>query len=345
MKRKHYARGAVSAAALGVAAGAGLWRRRHSHEDRWAGEDFTLIEMDRPRLVNTLDGVTLGVRECGPAEAPLTAVFVHGFSNRMTSFHMQRRELAQRWGPNVRMVFFDMRGHGLSSDPSPGSCTIAELGNDLFRVIDELAPRGPLLLVGHSMGGMSILACARQHPTLFRERVIGLVLISTTAAGVAAVGLGSNLRNPALDGFRLAVRASPRLVQGGRVAIRTIIWPILHAASFRSDVGRTLAAFTYAMIDDTPVTTVVKFLEALELHDESAALPVLAGIPAAVVSGDGDVVIPFQGAAKLAAALPMCELVKVRHAGHMVHLEHPDVVNDAIDRVLERASAELAQAR
>lgn len=72
----------------------------------------------------------------------------------MASFHFQRRELASRWGDNVRMVFYDQRGHGRSGLPAPASCTVGQLGDDLESVLRVLVPRGNAVLVGHSMGGM-----------------------------------------------------------------------------------------------------------------------------------------------------------------------------------------------
>ncbi|NMN96215.1 alpha/beta fold hydrolase [Antrihabitans stalactiti] len=330
--------GAVSAVALAGLAGAHAVRKvaKRKHGDPFADENFGVIDSDRARTVIADDGVEIAVRECGSPDAAITMVFSHGFSNRMTSFHLQRKLLADRWD-DVRMVFYDLRGHGLSGEPPDEHSSIEQLGRDLNSVIAAVAPTGPVVLVGHSMGGMTVLATARQFPELFASRVVGIGLLSTTAAGIARNGLGRNLHNPALDGFRLVVRASPGLVQLGRVTARTVIWPILHAASFRTDVSPSLAKFTYEMIDDTSVVTIVKFLKALELHDETATLPVLEDIPALVLSGDADMVIPFAGAVKIAEALPNSELVRVEGAGHMVHLEFPDVVNDALDRLLDRA--------
>ena len=58
------------------------------------------------------------------------------------------------------------------------------LGRDLDAVLRALAPDGPLVLVGHSMGGMTIMALAEQRPELFAERVAGVALLSTSAGEV-----------------------------------------------------------------------------------------------------------------------------------------------------------------
>ncbi|TQF65904.1 alpha/beta hydrolase [Rhodococcus spelaei] len=310
---------------------------RRGRRDRHAREDFGLMNADRGSLVTADDGIPLAVREVGPADAPLTVVFVHGYCLRMDSWHFQRRQLERRWGSAVRMVFYDQRGHGRSGTPSPESCTIGQLGRDLDAVLRAVAPTGPVVLVGHSMGGMSILAMARQLPELFGTRVVGVGLVATAAEGLNKTGLSRNLRNPVIDAFRLAVRTAPGVVQFGRGAARAIISPILRAASYGTDVSPSLTRFSESMLNETSVTTIVNFLKSLELHDESEALPVIADLPVLVLCGDADMVIPFGQSEAMAAVLPRSELVRVVSAGHLVQLEFPIRVTDAIDRLVTRA--------
>ncbi|MCM6776174.1 alpha/beta hydrolase [Nocardia sp. CDC159] len=337
--------GLATAGLLGTMAGAHALRRLGAavrwpaRRDELREEDFTLLDRDRAHTVVADDGVTLAVRECSGEKAAATMVFVHGFCNSMESWHFQRRDLEKLWGGKVRMLFFDQRGHGRSGMPSTDSCTVPQLGRDLAAVVRECAPSGPLVLVGHSMGGMAILAAAAQFPTLFAERVRGVALLSTAAAEVASTGVAQLLRNPALDGFRAAVLASPALAQAGRVTARGIITPLLHVSSFHGDVSPTLSRFTTAMIDRTPVATIVKFLKALQLHDESAALPTLEPLPALVLGGVHDLVIPFRNSLALARQLPEADLVRVTDAAHMVHLQYPELVNAALDRLLLRSGA------
>jgi len=154
---------------------------------------------------------------------------------------------------------------------------------------------------------------------------------------VTRAGAAQLLRSPAIDGFRVLVHTSPALVQAGRVTARQLITPVLHVSSFHGDVSPTLSRFTTSMIDRTPVETIVKFLEALQVHDESAALPVLAPRPALVVGGDHDLIIPFRNSRELAARLPDADLVRVTDAAHMVHLQYPELMNAALERLLLRA--------
>ena len=335
--------GLASAGVVGVLASAHALRRIGARvlwparTDEYRDENFDLLDEDRSGAVLTEDGVRLATRECGPPEAPVTVIFVHGFCNTMESFHFQRRDLEERWGPGVRLVFFDLRGHGRSGTPTTESCTVAQLGRDLAAVIESSAPTGPVALVGHSLGGMAVLAAAAQFPELFAARVIGVGLLSTAAAEVTAAGITRLLRNPAVDGFRLAVHTAPALVQAGRSTVRHVIAPILHVSSYHGHVSPTLSRFSTLMIDRTPVETIVKFLKAIELHDESAALPALAHLPVLVLGGAHDVVIPFRNSRALARELPNSELIRLDDAAHMAHLQFPDIVNAALDRLLARA--------
>ncbi|WP_422395798.1 alpha/beta fold hydrolase [Rhodococcus sovatensis] len=325
---------------LGILNSVGIALREtvlRSNKDPMATENLELMDADRGSIVVADDGVPLAVREVGPSDAPVTAIFVHGYCLRMSSWHFQRQALEQEWGSKVRMVFYDQRGHGRSGTPSPESCTIEQLGLDLDAVIRSVTPRGHLILIGHSMGGMTILSMTRQKPDVVRERVIGVALISTTAAGLAETGLGRSLDNPVVDAFRLAVRTSPGVVQFGRGAAKKLIAPVLRAASYGTRVSPRLVDFSQQMIDDTSVITIVNFLKTLELHDESDALVELARIPATVVCGDDDWIIPFDSSVALADALPAAEMVRIRQAGHLVQLEFPDKVNAALTRLGTRA--------
>lgn len=327
-------------ASLGIINSVGIALREtvlRSNKDPLAAENLDLMDADRGSIVIADDGVPLAVREVGPTNAPVTAIFVHGYCLRMSSWHFQRQALEQEWGSSVRMVFYDQRGHGRSGVPTPESCTIGQLGLDLDAVIRAVAPRGHLMLIGHSMGGMTVLSMTRQKPEVIRERVVGVALISTTAAGLAETGLGRSLDNPVVDAFRLAVRTSPGVVQFGRGAAKALIAPVLRAASYGTRVSPRLVEFSQKMIDDTSVVTIVNFLESLEMHDETEALVELVRIPGVVICGDDDWIIPFDSSVALADALPEADMVGIRQAGHLVQLEFPDKVNAALVRLGARA--------
>jgi pimeloyl-ACP methyl ester carboxylesterase len=334
--------GAAGVSAVGTIAGITLARsmtRRPANDDPYANEDFETLDGDRSYVVTTPDGVPLAVREVGPADAPVTVVFAHGFCLRMGAFHFQRMRLSDEWGPQVRMIFYDQRGHGRSGDAPPETYTVTQLGMDLETVLRVIAPRGPIVLVGHSMGGMTVLSHARQFPHHYGNRIVGAALISSAAEGVAKSPLGEILNNPALEAVRRAARTAPKLVQRGRNVGRSVIGPILRAASFADlYVSPSIVAFSEKMMLDTAIPTMVEFSHALEVHDETAALPTLATIPTLIVCGDHDLVTPAEYSKKMADALPDSELVIVSRSGHLALLSRPNPINDGLVRLVKRAT-------
>jgi pimeloyl-ACP methyl ester carboxylesterase len=342
-RRGRWLAGAAGVSAVGAVAGAtvagSMLNRRAVIDDPFADEDFETLDGDRSYLVTTPDGVPLAVREVGPTDAPLTVVFAHGFCLRMGAFHFQRMRLCDEWGTQVRMIFYDQRGHGRSGNAPPETYTLTQLGKDLETVLQVISPRGPIVLVGHSMGGMTVLSHARQFPRHYGGRIAGAALISSAAEGVAESPLGEILNNPALDAVLRAARSAPKLVQRGRTAARSLIGPILRAASF-SDmrVSPSIVAFSEKMMLETPIPTMLEFLHALQVHDETAALATLAKIPTLIVCGDHDLVTPAEYSREMAEVLPESELVIVAKAGHLVLLERPASVNDGLVRLVKHAT-------
>jgi pimeloyl-ACP methyl ester carboxylesterase len=280
----------------------------------------------------------LAVREAGPVDAPVTMVFVHGFCLRMGAFHFQRTRLAEKWGSRVRMVFYDQRGHGRSGEGAPETYTLTQLGRDLESVLEVIAPHGLIVLVGHSMGGMTVLSHARQFPEQYGRRIVGAALISSAAEGVIRSPLGEILKNPALEAIRFTARSAPKLMHRGRNVSRSLIGPVLRAASYSDlQVSRSLDAFSQQMMNDTPIATLVGFLHALEVHDETAGLWTLLRIPTLIACGDHDLITPDEYSRKMAASLPQSELVIVTGASHLALLDKPDAINDGLVRLVHRA--------
>ncbi len=341
-KRRAWLAGGAGLTAVATIVGASARRsmaeRAIALEDPYADEDFERLDSDRGYVVTTPDGVPLAVREAGPVDAPLTMVFAHGFCLRMGAFHFQRMRLGEQWGPNVRMVFYDHRGHGQSGEADPETYTLTQLGQDLETVLQAVAPRGAIVLVGHSMGGMTVLSHARQFPERYGRRIVGAALICSAAEGVVRSPLGEILKNPALEAVRFTARSAPKLMHRGRNVSRSLIGPVLRAASFNDlRVSRSLDAFSQRMMNGTPIATLVGFLRALEVHDETAGLWTLLRIPTLIACGDHDLLTPDEYSRKMAASLPQSKLVIVTGASHLALLEKPDAINDGLIRLVNRA--------
>jgi pimeloyl-ACP methyl ester carboxylesterase len=314
---------------------------------------------DRTALVSADDGVLLSVDEIGPADAPLTVVFVHGYSLSMASWAFQRRTLASELAtanghrPDARLVFYDQRGHGTSGRGDAGRSTMEQLGNDLAAVLAARVPRGPVVLVGHSMGGMTVMALAAVHPELFGDRVVGVVLMSTSSGNLADLDFGlpellTRVRGAVLPVAAWTMRRRPVLAERTRRLAADLVSAVTRSLSFASDVDPALARYVDAMIAGTPVDVIAEFYPAIAGLDETAAFAPLRRVPTLVLTGDSDKLIPRQHSDTLVELLRQqggeVEYVVVPEAGHMVPLEKPDDVTRAIVRLIRRVAAGSAAA-
>ena len=307
---------------------------------------------DRTALVQADDGVLLSVEEVGPADAPLTVVFVHGYTLSMASWTFQRlalgAELATANGsrPTARLVFYDQRGHGSSGRGPARHATIEQLATDLATVIERRAPRGPIVLVGHSMGGMTIMGLADLHPELFGDRVIAAALLSTSSGNLAELTFGlpellTRVRAAVFPVAAWTMRRRPAFAERTRRWTADLVSAITWRLSFAStDVDPRLGRYVDAMIAGTPVDVIAEFYPALAGLDETGALEPLRRIPVLVLTGNEDRMIPKEHSEAIVERLPDSEFVVVPGAGHMVLLEKHDEVTAALRRLLRKAAAE-----
>ena len=278
--------------------------------------------------------------------APVTVVFSHGYCLSQDSWHFQRAALRGV----VRTVHWDQRSHGRSGrgvaqtrDDEP--VTIEQLGRDLKAVIDAAAPEGPLVLVGHSMGVMTVMALADQYPELIRERVVGVAFVGTSSGRLGEVNYGLpvagvNAVRRVLPGVLKVLGQRAELVEKGRRATADLFAGIIKRYSFASrDVDPAVARFAERMIESTPIDVVAEYYPAFNDHDKTEALVHFADLPVLVLAGVQDLVTPSEHSEAIADLLPDAELVLVPDAGHLVMLEHPEVVTDRLADLLTRTGA------
>ncbi|MHB9859692.1 alpha/beta fold hydrolase [Streptomyces sp. YIM S03343] len=278
--------------------------------------------------------------------APVTVVFSHGYCLNQDSWHFQRAALRGV----VRTVYWDQRSHGRSGRgvaQAEGALplTIEQLGQDLKAVLDAAVPDGPIALVGHSMGGMTMMALADQYPELIRDRVVATAFVGTSSGRLGEVNFGLpvagvNAVRRVLPGVLKALGQRAELVEWGRRATSDLFAGIIKRYSFATkDVDPAVARFAERMIESTPIDVVAEFYPAFTDHDKTEALARFAGMPVLVLAGVQDLVTPSEHSEAISDLLPDAELVLVPDAGHLVMLEHPEVVTDRLADLLARAGA------
>ena len=306
-------------------------------------------------VVSSEDGVALHVEIDAPAPSsrarahlagrPPTVVLVHGFALTMQSWVLQRRALIHH---GFRVVAYDQRGHGRSGRPDLDRCTVAQLGRDLAAVIDATCPSGPVVLVGHSMGAMSVMSYAGQHPEVVRDRVLAAALVSTSSGGAAMTEMGLGPAVGKLVGAlgpgvltRLSHHAGPiglvrRMGRGLQNAV-------VERWAFDSPVSADLVDLVATMIFETPFDVMAAFLPDIDALDVNEDLAPLTGVETLVMNGAGDLVTPPSHSVEIVRRIPGAEHVVVEDAGHILMLEHPQLVTQQLLMLIARAQRAVAE--
>jgi len=328
-------------AAVGLAAERRLVGGPRRRPDDAADEPFFALPADRVRAVVASDGVPLHVEEIGPLDAALTVVFLHGYIQEMAGWHYQRQALSED-NPG-RLVFYDHRSHGRSGRGPAESATIDRLGRDLETILAEVVPEGQVVLVGHSMGGMTIMALAQARPDLFGKRVVGVALLATSTGKLDELtfGLPSAVRplsRVVVPLLTRGVRRRPSTFEKTRQLGSDLAFLIARRTGFGDqDVSPALVQFVEQMAARTPVEVMAEFYDTLTTHDRLAALAAMQDVEVLVLVGSKDLVTPLDHSQAMADLLPSATLVVVEGAGHMVQLERASLVTLQLRALVGRA--------
>ncbi len=340
--------GVLALAAGGVALGLELERRIVSKRILRADDDqmsqFFQLRAEGISL-NTPDGVVLHAEiddvEGTPTE-DLTIVFVHGYALSLDCFHFQRAHYRGR----VRQVLYDQRSHGRSSRSEGDLCRIPQLATDLLEVLDELAGPGPLVLVGHSMGGMTIMRLAQTHPELFGTRIRGVAFFSTAAGEMADYspirGLPGRTFTRIAPPLLATLNRVPELVERSRKAGSDLGYVVTKRMAFGSDVDPSYVEFVSEMLGETSLEVVADFYPAFAELDEYKALAHLRDVEVSVIGGEDDMITPIERTARMIELLPHADALRLAECGHLGMIEHHAIFNEVLDGLLDRVRSRLS---
>jgi pimeloyl-ACP methyl ester carboxylesterase len=276
------------------------------------------------------DGTEIAVEILGDKHPGPTLVFIHGWTFSSRSWHYQRM-LAERH----RLVLMDHRDHGESGTGPRENRTIEQVGRDLYAVLEATCQDRDVVLVGHSMGGMTIMALAAEHADLFGSRVKAVALLDTSAKRPEAHTF--NLRGPLATLFlkqwssslALMVSDPDKAERARRSGTAISVW-LSGFLNLHRKSDRRLARFTEAMSAATKAQVVGDFWIDLDAHDKVKALEALGDVPTLVIVGVADRLTPVSDARVIAAAVPGSRLLELERAGHCAMLERPEAVNAAL---------------
>jgi pimeloyl-ACP methyl ester carboxylesterase len=266
----------------------------------------------------------LNVESSGPRSGP-TVVLVHGVGDDLHTFDHLREHLAAR---RIRAVAYDHAGFGSSPGRGPGPVDIHDLASDLADVI-AAQPSGPVVLLGHSMGSLTVLALASQQPELFGPRVTAVILAASPGTG-RGISMGlPDWCNP------VARRIAP--------ALFTVLNRFNRESAFERFFFRTIAALAYgtsttaerhalaSKVAGVSPQTLIDHLIGCLRFDDRVGETVLGRVRTWVVVGAKDHLVSPAAGRRLAASIPHAVLVDLKASGHMMHLEDPAAITALLD--------------
>lgn len=302
--------------------------------------------------LTTPDGAELAVSTHGDPDAALGVLLCHGWTMSALDWrpHIDALTRPRPGFPALRAISFDQRGHGRSTRGT-AALDMELLCADLALVLADTA-RGarPVILIGHSMGGMAIQELAARRPALFGSQVAGVGLISTSLNEVGATLPALNDRSgpTGAPGSRRRARAqhkvAGRLLRSPRTARtvhRLLTGPLSHpttAPLWRAVFGpgpTTEAVRANARaFRDVPVLAIAEFYSALTAHDCAGRIRALGNVPTRVLVGEHDRYTPPDQARALASEIPGATLQTVPGHGHDLPYEQPVLVVETVHALL-----------
>ncbi|MFE9455098.1 alpha/beta hydrolase [Streptomyces sp. B21-108] len=291
--------------------------------------------------VVTDDGARLTVYTDGPSRAGVSVILSHGFLMTADVWRLQARALS---AGGVRVVRYDQRAHG-NSEPGRAALTVDRLGADLAHVIDATTPHGPVVLAGHSMGGMAALTVAARHPELIRHRRPHVALISTSCSRAQLVP-GTH----PLHWIKAAARAGYSyplcwLPPAADVARRRL--PSRHPWAFRPETQHhgDIPPPSRQAIRRTPTAQIAQLWKSLRTYTTAEMLHALDALAdrVEIVTGELDDWIPLSQTHELARQLPNARMHEpIMGAGHRLPTDR--VGHAAVTQVLNRMAEEALRA-
>ncbi len=324
-------------AGTGLALGLGLagervaaMHKRRTDEESY--EEFRERRAERSRWLHLDDGTRIFIEETGP-EGPSGAVFIHGSALRTDMWHYQLPGLGDH-----RLIFYDLRGHGLSQPVGETDFTIHRLAEDLLAVIEECKLER-VVLVGHSIGGMIALELCHIRPDLVGSLIAGLVLVNTTyrpvvetlAGGALLARLERITRRPfdALGAFHQRIDRLRKIVAPSGVAFWFVAF-----LGFGPKASAKQIDLTYDMLAETDSDVIFDLLKSYRDFNVRDVLGDIE-VPTLVIGGGTDRITLPEASEYIAENLPDAELRVFPKCGHMTPLQRHDEFNELVTNFLD----------
>lgn len=333
---------AAAAVGAGAAVALGRWV---AHEvrlrpDPYADEPYGSLRGDRSYRVTSFDGTQIHVEEFGPPEAASGAIFAHGYGLNCSVWHHQMTV----FDDGRRYLYFDARHHGRSNGAEGTPIDTTAMARDLQAVLEQSGLAGAVL-IGQSMGGMTVLEFCRQHPEELGTRVRGLVLVNTTDTDVLSTFfLGRMLGT--VERTRRAVdwlMADPRRHRGFKLRNGDFSRLLVARSGFGPGAPPSQIDYIRHLLSAFPNPALIETLRNLLTFDMAEDVRRIS-VPTLVVAGTDDQIIAPVASARLAEKIPGARLVVFERSGHVGFMERHEEFNALVGQFIDEVLGEGAVA-
>lgn len=236
-----------------------------------------------------------------------TLLLLHGFPQDHTLWDTNVPELAL----HADLIVPDLLGFG-SNAHSAEATTMEAMAEDVKRLLDEREV-DKVVVCGLSMGGYVALAFAERWP----ERVEALILCNTRSGAdteEAKAGREETAKNALSKGVEVIARGMiPKVLSA-------------HTRNERADIVEVVQD----MMARQPAEGVAAASRGMAQRPDRTALLTQLDMPALVITGESDELMPLPTSTAMVEALPQGELIVLPRAGHLSNLEAPQAFNAAV---------------
>lgn len=285
------------------------------------------------QMVLSPTGSELYVEAEGDEAGPVL-IATHGWGLDSTIWHYLKRDLAaQRAKSPHQLIVWDLPGAGRSKAPSLKQVSLTSFARDLDALIQGVSPR-PVILLGHSIGGMTIQTLARDLPQTIRDRVAGIVLINTTYTNpletMVLSRLFKTLRRPLLEPvFKLTILLKPLAWFSAWQGYLNGTAHLANRIQFAGAVTRSQLDHTSLLGTRNSPAVLARGNLAMFDWDATGALRTVP-CPVLVIAGEQDLVTKLEAGGTIAEQAGRAEFERVGNANHMGFLEQAPLYNARI---------------
>jgi len=279
-------------------------------------------------VVPGASGAQLYVEQQGNPDAPVI-VLTHGWAMDSTIWYYAKRDLAR----SFRVISWDLPGMGRSTPVTPSAIGLTEFAQDLRSVI-ALAGDRKVVLVGHSIGGMTIQTLARDDADFFDRHVAGTVLVNTTYTNplktMILSPLAQAIRWPLLEPLmRLAILLQPLVWLSAWQSYLSGSSHIANRIGFGKYVTRSQLEHTSLLSTRNAPGNIHRGNLAMFRWDATGAMAKVTP-PLLLLSGAVDIVTKPEAGEEIARTTPRSVNTTIEGVNHMGFLEASPTYNQAI---------------